>query len=103
MEPVQVVPVQADRVKRVRRLPGRQRGRALATVVLGYCDAEVLHWQYGRSDGTLSLSDERILLNCCGDHAMSVSSRTASTSSPRPTIRSRAACAATACASSTTR
>ena len=35
-----------------------------------YCDAEILHWSYDASTQTLSLADNRILLNCCGDHEM---------------------------------
>jgi len=32
-----------------------------------YCDAEVLDWSYDAASGTLKLSNERVLLNCCGD------------------------------------
>ncbi len=39
----------------------------------GYCDAEVLLWSYDSETGTLSLADNRINLNCCGDHSMVVS------------------------------
>ncbi len=35
-----------------------------------YCDAEVLAWAYDSENGTVTLSNERILLNCCGDHSM---------------------------------
>ncbi|MBN2493729.1 MAG: hypothetical protein JXR96_03970 [Deltaproteobacteria bacterium] len=37
-----------------------------------YCDAEVLYWIYEAASQTLSLADTRILLNCCGDHGMTV-------------------------------
>ena len=35
-----------------------------------YCDAEVLRWKYHEASQTLTLSDDRILLNCCGDHGV---------------------------------
>lgn len=35
-----------------------------------YCAAEVLDWSYEATASMLTLRDERILLNCCGDHAM---------------------------------
>lgn len=35
-----------------------------------YCDAEVLHWNYDAATQRLTLSDERIELNCCGHHDM---------------------------------
>lgn len=38
-----------------------------------YCDAEVLSWQYEEASQTLWLADNRILLNCCGDHSMTIS------------------------------
>ena len=34
----------------------------------GYCDAEVLAWSYDSETQVLRLLDQRILLNCCGDH-----------------------------------
>lgn len=37
-----------------------------------YCDAEVLHWSYDAAAGTLSLANNRVLLNCCGNHQMKV-------------------------------
>ena len=37
-----------------------------------YCDAEILHWSYDAATQTLSLADNRILLNCCGDHSMTM-------------------------------
>ena len=37
-----------------------------------YCAAEVLHWLYEPETQTLKLGDARILLNCCGDHSMSM-------------------------------
>ena len=39
----------------------------------GYCDAEVLAWSYDADSGSVSLADERMLLNCCGDHSISAS------------------------------
>jgi hypothetical protein len=35
-----------------------------------YCDAEMLHWSYDVETQTLSLANNRVLLNCCGDHSM---------------------------------
>jgi hypothetical protein len=35
-----------------------------------YCDAQVLYWQY--ADGTLTILDSRVLLNCCGQHSVSI-------------------------------
>ena len=35
-----------------------------------YCGAERLIWSY--ADGKLALTDQRILLNCCGDHSVQV-------------------------------
>jgi hypothetical protein len=35
-----------------------------------YCDAELLRWQF--QAGTLSLTDQRVELNCCGLHGMQV-------------------------------
>jgi hypothetical protein len=37
-----------------------------------YCDAQVLHWAYDAAAGKLSLADTRVLLNCCGDHSMTI-------------------------------
>ena len=37
-----------------------------------YCAAEVLHWLYEPETQTLKVADARILLNCCGDHSMSM-------------------------------
>jgi hypothetical protein len=37
-----------------------------------YCDAEVLHWLYDEATQRLKLADARVLLNCCGDHSMTV-------------------------------
>jgi hypothetical protein len=37
-----------------------------------YCDAEVLHWRYDETTQSLKLADARALLNCCGDHSMTV-------------------------------
>ncbi len=38
-----------------------------------YCDAEVLDWSYDAATQVLSVSDNRIILNCCGDHSISAS------------------------------
>jgi hypothetical protein len=38
-----------------------------------YCAAERLHWEYNAQSGVLSLADNRILLNCCGNHSIDVS------------------------------
>ncbi|MFC1654980.1 hypothetical protein ACFL2F_04155, partial [Myxococcota bacterium] len=37
-----------------------------------YCSAEVLHWLYEPGTQTLKLADARVLLNCCGDHSMTM-------------------------------
>jgi len=37
-----------------------------------YCDAEVLKWSFDSASGTLKLSDNRALLNCCGERKMSL-------------------------------
>ncbi len=39
---------------------------------LGYCDAEVLHWEYELATETLVLFDARIELNCCGTHGSTI-------------------------------
>jgi hypothetical protein len=37
-----------------------------------YCDAERLLWVYDAATQSLGLSNTRVLLNCCGDHSISV-------------------------------
>ncbi len=37
-----------------------------------YCDAEFLRWSYNESSQTLSLLNQRVLLNCCGEHKFTV-------------------------------
>jgi hypothetical protein len=37
-----------------------------------YCDAEVLWWSYASETQTLALADNRMMLNCCGDHSIDV-------------------------------
>ncbi len=37
-----------------------------------YCDAEVLKWSFDAKTGELALKDNRVLLNCCGDHSVKV-------------------------------
>jgi hypothetical protein len=37
-----------------------------------YCDAQTLHWTYDPAAGTLELSDDRVVLNCCGDHSVAI-------------------------------
>jgi hypothetical protein len=37
-----------------------------------YCDAERLLWVYDAASQSLGLSNTRVLLNCCGDHSISV-------------------------------
>ena len=39
---------------------------------LDYCDANVLDWSYDKGTGKLKLVDKRVLLNCCGDHSVTV-------------------------------
>lgn len=35
-----------------------------------YCAAEVIDWTYDAPSATLTLRNERVLLNCCGEHAI---------------------------------
>jgi hypothetical protein len=37
-----------------------------------YCAAQVLHWEYDAAAGKLALADARVLLNCCGEHSMTI-------------------------------
>jgi hypothetical protein len=37
-----------------------------------YCDAEVLKWQYDSAAGTLTITNDRVLLNCCGEHGIKI-------------------------------
>lgn len=37
-----------------------------------YCDAERLLWVYDAASQSLGLSNTRVLLNCCGDHTITV-------------------------------
>ena len=37
-----------------------------------YCDAEVIDWQYDAESGALTVTDHRVILNCCGDHGISI-------------------------------
>lgn len=47
-----------------------QKGRADNGPPTSYCDAEVLTWSYDAASRTLSFQDERVYLNCCGDHSL---------------------------------
>ena len=38
-----------------------------------YCDTEKLYWLYDENSTVLSLMNTRVLLNCCGDHAITAS------------------------------
>jgi hypothetical protein len=40
-----------------------------------YCDAEVLSWAYDQAAGTLTFSNNRIQLNCCGERTVSLFER----------------------------
>jgi hypothetical protein len=51
----------------------RSKSNAGAPAPTPYCDAEALRWSYDAIAGTLVLSDDRVLLNCCGDHTVKVS------------------------------
>jgi len=46
-----------------------QEQQGAAAVPASYCAAEVLTWSY--SAGTLKLTDQRALLNCCGERTIS--------------------------------
>lgn len=72
VEPAAFVPPQSDRVSGCGGFGAEPAQGAFALRADGYCDAEVLRWQYDAAAGTLALSDERVMLNCCGDHAMDV-------------------------------
>jgi hypothetical protein len=37
---------------------------------MNYCDAEVLYWTYDAQAQTLNLTNNRVILNCCGDHSI---------------------------------
>lgn len=37
-----------------------------------YCNAEILSWDYDPATKVFVFSDNRILLNCCGEHDMSI-------------------------------
>ena len=41
-----------------------------------YCDSEKLVWSYSAGEQILSLANERILLNCCGDHSVQLVTET---------------------------
>lgn len=53
-----------------------QHAQALRADLTGeaatYCDAERLRWAYFADTQTLELSNNRILLNCCGNHSIDV-------------------------------
>ena len=53
-----------------------QARRALQADLTGdpatYCDAERLLWAYFSETQTLELSNNRVMLNCCGDHEVTV-------------------------------
>jgi hypothetical protein len=38
----------------------------------GYCDAELLLWSYDAEEEQLSLEDQRMELNCCGERAWTI-------------------------------
>jgi len=35
-----------------------------------YCDAEVLAWEYDETTGIIRFSNNRVLLNCCGERSI---------------------------------
>jgi len=72
IEPSSWVPVQTSRISECGGFRAAPLSGVAAVEGEGYCDAEVLRWQYDAAAGTLSLWDDRIVLNCCGEHAMSV-------------------------------
>lgn len=49
-----------------------QLGSAITDEASAYCAAEVLDWRYVADTETLHLSNDRILLNCCGEHSITV-------------------------------
>ncbi len=38
----------------------------------GYCDAEVLHWTYTPALEELAIQNDRVMLNCCGNHSIAI-------------------------------
>jgi hypothetical protein len=49
-----------------------QQEQSLETDAATYCEAEVLSWQYDAAAHELTLSNNRVTLNCCGEHSMTV-------------------------------
>ncbi len=41
-----------------------------------YCDAEVLRWAHDPAAQSLTVTDTRVSLNCCGSHAMTMACTT---------------------------
>jgi hypothetical protein len=72
IQPSSWIPVQSDRVSDCGGFRGTRAAGVHTVEADGYCDAEVLRWAFDAAAGVLTLSDERILLNCCGVHGMSV-------------------------------
>jgi len=65
-------PGQLEQQAEVSGCGGFGGGGALRDVPAGYCDAEVLRWQYDPGTQTLALTDARVMLNCCGEHGASL-------------------------------
>jgi len=37
-----------------------------------YCDAQIIRWNYDAGTKVFTFSDNRVFLNCCGDHNMTI-------------------------------
>jgi hypothetical protein len=70
IEPSVVVPVQVAHLSECGGFAVTGGVAKADTAADDYCAAEVLRWRYDATAGSLSLSDDRILLNCCGDHGI---------------------------------
>lgn len=38
----------------------------------GYCDNELIIWEYDDNSNSLTVTDQRVFLNCCGRHSMTI-------------------------------
>lgn len=72
VEPVGPALDQWDEVSACGGFAATRAAGGAALLVGDYCDAEVLAWAYDATTETLALHNDRVLLNCCGDHAFDV-------------------------------
>jgi hypothetical protein len=64
--------VQEDRVSACGGFDSAANSQALTADEASYCDAEILRWRYEGALDKLTLTNTRVLLNCCGEHSMTV-------------------------------